>query len=187
MSPEELIAFEKEVADAFEAKKIYGPIHLNSPSQIQHLQPIFKDIQKHDWVLATYRGHYHALMRGVPRERVMADILDGRSMALHYPEYKFMTSAIVGGLLPIAVGLAAAGERVWCFVGDMAASTGGFADALKYAKGWNLPVVFIEEDNSLATNTPTIYTWGYGNKPKKISYVYHRTEAHCGSGVYVQF
>jgi pyruvate dehydrogenase E1 component alpha subunit len=187
MSPQDLIDFEKEVARRFEAKEILGPIHLNSETQIASLMTIFAQIKRTDYVLATYRGHFHALLHGVPRERVMADICAGRSMSLHYPEHRFMTSAIVGGLLPIAVGLAAAGEQVWCFVGDMAASTGGYKDAFRYAQAQDLNVRFIIENNGLATNTPTIDAWGRGCMLASRTYNYKRTEAHCGSGVYVSF
>jgi TPP-dependent pyruvate/acetoin dehydrogenase alpha subunit len=189
MSPQELIDFEKEVARRFEAKEIRGPIHLNSETQISSLMTIFAQIKRTDWVLATYRGHYHALLHGVPRERVMDDICAGRSMSLHYPEHRFMTSAIVGGLLPIACGLAGAGEKVWCFVGDMAYLTGGFHDAQLYASANRLPVKFIVENNGLATNTPTRAAWGSApsDRENEIHYEYRRTEAHCGSGVYVQF
>jgi len=187
MNAAELIAFEREVADRFEAKEIRSPIHLNSPAQIEPLREIFQRIERTDWVLSNFRGHYHALLHGVPRERVMADILAGRSMALHYPEHRFMTSAIVGGMMPIACGLAAAGKQVWCFIGDMCHSTGAFRDAMKYARGHALSVKFIVEDNGLSTNTPTLETWGEDTALRYMHYHYERTEAHCGSGVYVQF
>ena len=102
----------------------------------------------------------HALLHRVPRELVMAEILAGRSMQLHFPEYKFMSSAIVGGMLPLACGLAAGGEKVWCFVGDMCASTGAFHDAYQYVRRQGLPVQFVIEDNGLSTNSPTQKVWG---------------------------
>src|ERR1035437_3876750 len=145
MTKQELIDFEREVADAFEAKKIRGPIHLAGGNEDQLIE-IFKDVKTTDWVLSTWRSHYHALLKGVPRQKVMDEILVGRSMSLHFPEYKFLTSAIVAGICPIACGLAAAGERVWCFVGDMAATTGSFNEASGYAMGHNLNVKFVVED-----------------------------------------
>ena len=117
----------------------------------------------------------------------MADILNGKSMMLHYPEYRFLTSAIVGGILPIACGLASQGEKVWCFVGDMAAANGDFFEAKRYAEGHNLPVTFVVEDNGFATNTPTQETWGTQVHNKVIHYRYNRTQPHCGSGTYVAF
>jgi pyruvate dehydrogenase E1 component alpha subunit len=186
MLPEELIAFEKEVAGAFERKEIHGPIHLAGGNE-QQLIDLFSDIKRTDYVLSTWRSHYHALLHGLPRELVMRDIIAGKSMFLHYPEYRFMTSSIVAGLCSIACGLAAGGERVWCFVGDMAASTGASAEASLYASGHNLPVTFIIENNGLSTNTPTDEVWGIKEINKDISYKYERTQPHCGSGTYVQF
>lgn len=190
MRAAELIAFEREVAAAFDAGQIHGPVHLNSDTQAEPLIEIFKDIKPTDWVLGTWRSHFHALLKGVPRDQVMAEILAGRSMMLHFPEYRFMSSAIMGGMLPIACGLAAGGERVWCFTGDMAATTGVFHDASSYACLQDLPVTFVVEDNGLATNSPTSVCWGeafhgwFENSvavtlsDKIIRYDYKRTTQH---------
>jgi TPP-dependent pyruvate/acetoin dehydrogenase alpha subunit len=196
MTAAELIAFEREVADAFEAGKIRAPVHLAGGNEEQLIE-IFKEIKREDWVFSTWRSHYHALLHGVPRELVMSEILVGRSMMLHFPEYRFFTSAIVGGILPIACGVAAAGAKVWCFVGDMTASIGAFRDATVWAFGHALPITFVVEDNGLSTNTPTSETWGVGwdnhwittkNSPTQIRrYTYQRTYPHVGSGKYVAF
>lgn len=187
MTAQELRDFEREVALAFDAKKIRGPIHLSGGNE-DALIDIFKQIKPIDWVFSTWRSHYHALLHGIPREKVMSVILDGRSMALHFPEHRFFTSAIVGGILPIACGVAAAGERVWCFVGDMTASIGAFHDALKFARGHELPITFVIEDNGLSANTPTAKTWGELRAPAKaIYYSYVLEHPHVGSGHYVAF
>ena len=187
MTPSDLRAFEREVADAFEAKRIRAPIHLSDGNEEQLIE-IFQSIERTDWVFSTWRSHFHALLHGVPRELVMEEILAGRSMMLHFPEYRFFTSAIVGGILPIACGVAAAGDPVWCFVGDMTASIGAFQDALRYARGHDLPIEFVVEDNGLATNTPTEVTWGLGVQAGKVRrYAYKRTYPHVGSGTYVAF
>lgn len=189
MNADELRAFEREVADAFEAKRITAPIHLSDGNEAQLIE-IFRDIQPTDWVFSTWRSHYHALLKGVPRDLVMSEILAGRSMMLHFPAYRFFTSAIVGGILPIACGVASrctAGERVWCFVGDMTASIGTFHDAEQYARGHSLPIRLVVEDNGLSTNTPTQDTWGHGTTPVTQRYAYTRTYPHVGSGVYVAF
>lgn len=193
LSVRELLDFEEEVAAAFDAGEISGPIHLCSPEQAEPLIELFHEVRPEDWVLSTWRSHWHALLKGVPREDVMGEILNGRSMMLHFPKHKFMTSAIMGGLLPIAVGLAAAGEKVWCFVGDMGASTGAFRDAWKYAHGHNLTVTFIVEDNGLSTNSPTAEVWGSPLVPHPPGrnlvrgYQYKRTVSHYGTGKYVPF
>mgnify|MGYP001579724088 FL=1 len=180
MTAAELIAFEREVADRFERGEIHAPIHLSGGNEAQLIE-IFKDVPREAWVLSTWRSHYHALLHGVPPEKVMAEIMAGRSMNLNFPEHRFLTSAIVGGILPIACGLAYAGEQVWCFVGDMTASIGAYWDALKLAHGVN----FVVEDNGLSTNTPTKECWHF--LAKECRYQYKRTFPHVGSGVYVAF
>ena len=188
MTASDLIAFEREVARRFEAKEILAPIHLCSDTQAEPLIEIFRDIKRTDWVLSTWRSHFAALLHGVPRDAVMAQILAGRSMSLHFPEYRFMTSAIMGGMLPIACGLAAAGERVWCFVGDMCASTGAFRDAHRFASRNDLPVHFHIEDNRLSTNTPTADSWGLKHGERRDTrYFYTRTTQHSGTDKYVSF
>ena len=186
MQAADLIAFEREVERRFEAKEIRGPIHLSGGNE-KFLIDIFRDIPSDAWVLSTWRNHYHALLHGIPPERVMAEILAGRSMMMHFPEHRFMTSAIVGGLLPIACGLASGGQKVFCFVGDMCAASGAFRDAMTYARGHNLPVKFIVEDNGLSTNTPTQKVWGEGTDLRYIHYLYTRTVEHCGTRNYVSF
>jgi pyruvate dehydrogenase E1 component alpha subunit len=162
---ERLRAFEEEVRDIYLQGRIRAPVHLSRGNERQLLE-IFQDVRTQDWVFSTYRSHYHALLKGVPREQVMAEILAGHSIHLTFPEHRFFTSAIVGGILPIALGVALGIKRrgrhqkVWCLVGDMAAETGAFQEAVKYAWGFDLPITFVVECNGLSTNTPTHQTWG---------------------------
>ena len=186
----DLIAFEKRVADAFQAQRIKGPIHLSGGNE-QQLIDIFRNVDPQDWVFASYRNHYAALLHGIDEEWLFEEILAGRSMSIHSPEHHFYSSAIVGGCLPIAVGVAAALKRqgsarkVWCFVGDMAATTGAFLEATVYARGQCLPITFIVECNGMSCDTPTILTWGYGEEEDVRTYVYERTYPHSGIGKYV--
>ena len=96
----ELIEFEKEIAELFEAGKIRAPVHLHGGNEEQLIE-IFKQIKPEDWVCSTHRSHYHALLKGIPREYVKRAILAGQSITLNFAEYRFFTSAIVGGILPI--------------------------------------------------------------------------------------
>lgn len=190
MTRDDLIAFEAGVAEAFKAKRISGPIHLSGGNE-DKLIALFKDISHEDWVFSTYRNHYHALLHGIPRDWLMAEIISGRSMNIASPEHRFYTSAIVGGCLPIAVGVAAAIKRgdsprkVWCFVGDMAATTGAFHEATQYANGQKLPIKFIVEHNGMSCDTPTADTWGDGAFQFPEQYDYKRTYPHSGIGRYV--
>jgi len=183
VTADDLRAFEIEVGQAFKERKIRGPIHLSGGNEDQ-LIDVFSRIDRKDWVFSTYRSHYHALLHGIPRDKVMAEIMAGRSMNLCFPEYRFYSSAIVGGMLPIAVGVATMGKRVWCFVGDMAASIGIFHDATQYAGG--LPITFVVEDNGLSCDTPTEKTWS-GTKADIYRYAYRREYPHVGIGEFVQF
>ena len=107
---DDLIAFEKEVARRFENGEIRAPVHLSGGNETQIIS-IFENIKKTDWVFCTYRNHYAALLHGIPADWLMAQILAGKSMILSNVEHRFLTSAIVGGILPIAFGVAAAIQR----------------------------------------------------------------------------
>lgn len=193
ITAEELIAFEHEVAEQFAAAKIHSPVHFSGGNEEQAIW-VFDKIKPGDWVFSTWRSHYHALLCGIPRAVVMKAILDGKSMNLNFPEYRFFSSAIVGGTLPIACGMAAGIKwnggtaRVWCFIGDMCASIGAFRDARRYADGHALPMTFIIEDNGLATNTPTQRVWGESETTcPVIRYNYQRTYPHVGLTKRVEF
>lgn len=187
MQATDLIAFEKRVAEAFANKQCKGPVHLSGGNEEQLIE-IFKGIPKDAWVVSTYRSHYHALLHGINPDWLFNEILEGRSMNIHNPQHRFISSAIVGGCLPIAVGLAAAGAEVHCFLGDMAATTGAFHEASMYAFGHGLPVSFYIEDNGYSTNTPTDECWG--NERRKsyvLRYHYKRQHPHVGVEKWVQF
>ena len=194
MDKAELIGFEDEVAVAFEAKRIRAPVHLAGGNEDELIR-IFHGVQRIDWVFSTYRSHYHALLHGIPRDWLMAEILAGRSMAIMSREYRFFSSAIVGGTLSIAVGVAQAMKRaeweskVWCFVGDMTATTGAFHEANLYARGHDLPIRFVVEDNAMSCDTPTEEAWGYHDAAdRKIThYQYTRNRPHINTGKWVQF
>lgn len=111
---EELIAFEEEVIEKWKAGKIRSPVHLSGSingEQEDALIEIFKEIKPQDWVFTTYRSHYHALLKGMPKEELMRWILENKSIHLMSKKYKIVTSAIVGGTLSQAVGCAMAIKR----------------------------------------------------------------------------
>lgn len=183
---ERLIDFEARVKAAAERGEVKGPVHLSGGNEEQLLE-VFRSVKEGDWCFSTWRNHYHALLHGLPEEYVWSEIIAGRSISLNSPYHRFYTSAIVGGCLPIAVGVAAGIKRqhlerhVWCFVGDMAASIGTFMDAQSYAMGHNLPITFVIEDNGYSTNTPTAETWGEGANWNIVHhYKYTRTGPHVG-------
>lgn len=196
MTPEDLIAFEKDIAAEFEAGNIKAPVHLAGGNEKQ-LIDIFKRVKPDDWVLCQWRSHYHCLLKGVPAAELKAAIINGRSIALCFPEYRVVSSAIVGGIAPIAVGLAwsikrrGGSERVWCFVGDMTGESGIYYEAEKYSRRHDLPVTWVIENNGLSVTTETQKVWGdvwsaADNFAYDI-YSYKLTFPHVGTGRWVQF
>lgn len=199
-----LKAFEAEIADLFNSGTIRAPVHLDGGNEKELLQ-IFEKIGPNDWVLGSWRQHYHALLKGVPEPALMAEILKGRSISLSFPNYRILSSAIVAGICPIAVGLGmgiklmGGKERVWAFVGDMTAETGLFYECAKYAHFQKLPVHWIVEDNgkSVTTNTreacfgikyqPLTYKQKLGRDWNIDGYRYDLQWPHSGAGVRVNF
>ena len=193
-SKNDLIEFEKEIAELYNNAKIKAPIHLSGNNETQLIN-IFKKIKKNDWVVSHWRNHYHALLHGFPKDKLKKMIVAGKSMSINSRRYKFFSSSIVGGGIPIALGLALALKKKksqhkgWLFVGDMTYETGIFHECHKYAKNFNLPLKIVVEDNGFSTNTPTQKAW---NNKKKISkdiiyYSYKRKYPHHGTGSWVLF
>jgi pyruvate dehydrogenase E1 component alpha subunit len=183
----ELISFEKQVAALYRTKSIKGPIHLSGGNEDQLIK-IFQDIPQTDWVFSSWRNHYHALLHGVPADELLHHLKTKYTMNLCWPEYRFYSSAIAGGILPIACGVAAGlrlkekPESVHCFVGDMTAEMGIFTEVAKYVAGHRLSLKLYVEDNSFSTNTPTAETWPYHGDPSIVCYSYTRTWPHMGIG-----
>ncbi len=197
MNKKELENFEKEIAESFNNAKIRAPIHLHGNNEEQLIQ-IFESIKSNDWIFSSWRSHYHCLLKGVPPERLKRDILEGKSITLIYPEYKIYTSAIVGGIIPIALGTAIALKRmgskdkVNLFMGGMTSETGAAHEAHKYATAFELPLRFIIEINHKSVCTDTLKTWNLQNysligKPNVIHYEYDLPWPHAGAGKRVQF
>ena len=193
MNKKQLIEFEEEIKELFLDGKIRAPIHLSVGSE-EPLIKIFKNIKKEDWVFSTHRSHYHALLKGIPPEWIKKEILERRSIHLINKEYNFLTSAIVGGILPIALGTAMGIKRahktnsVYVFVGDMCATLGVFHECTQYASRNDLPIVFVVENNGFCTNMDTETTWGTKhNDAKIIRYDYTRKYPHQGCGKWVVF
>jgi pyruvate dehydrogenase E1 component alpha subunit len=123
-----------------------------------------------DNVVATYREHGHALLRGVPMDAIMAEMYGkqegcshGRGGSMHLFDAKrrfFGGNAIVGGGLPLAVGLALADRMqgqsriTACFFGEGAMAEGAFHEAMNLSALWKLPVLFCCENNLYAMGTP---------------------------------
>lgn len=196
---EKLIDFENSVANVFNEGKIKAPVHLHSGNEEQLLK-IFESVNKNDWVLSSWRSHYHCLLKGVPAEKLFEDILEGRSISLAFSEQRVLCSGIVTGILPISLGIAldikrrGGEENVWCFIGDMTAETGIAHECIKYAQNFDLPVTYVVEDNGKSVCTDTKKTWGlecssFSHGGNKILYYDYDLSKypHAGAGKRVQF
>jgi pyruvate dehydrogenase E1 component alpha subunit len=160
--------FEEKSAELYSAGKIRGFLHLyigeeaNAVGVMQALTP-------DDAIVATYREHGHALVRGLPMTEVMAEMYGkasgssrgrGGSMHIFSAAHRFYGgNAIVGGGLPLAVGLALADKMqgrkrvTCCFFGEGAAAEGEFHESMNLAALWHLPVLFVCENNLYAMGT----------------------------------
>lgn len=199
LTKEDLIAFEEDIANEFNEGKIKAPVHLYSGNEEEMLK-VFSIIQPQDWVLCSWRSHYQCLLKGVPEEEVKNKIMKGKSISLCFPKHRIISSAIVAGTLPIAVGLGLSirrqvkSEWVYCFIGEMTSETGAFEECYKYVRYHDLPVKFIIEDNGKSVCTDTRKTWnrvrltreGFINK-NLYYYRYETKWPHAGAGKRIQF
>lgn len=182
LTPRDLIAFEDEMAQLFLDKRIKAPLHLAGGNEDQLIQIFEQHVKPQDWICCSWRSHYHALLKGVPPEQLKQAILDGKSISLSFPDHRILSSAIVGGTAPIAVGLAMgikkrnddaiaggycgdwlADEKVICFIGDMTAESGIVHESMKYACAHELPLLWVIEDNGKSVCTDTREVWGFDN------------------------
>ena len=198
-SASELISFENSIAELYNQGKIRSPVHLYNGNE-DFLINIFKEISQQDWVFCSWRSHYQCLLKGVEPEILRSAIIEGRSIALCFPEKRIFSSAIVGGQIPIALGVALEIKRsgkldqVYCFMGDMTSETGIAQSAFKYSLNFDLPITFIVEDNNLSVCTDTRKVWGSNklqyeitSNSKIIYYKYSNKYPHAGAGTRVQF
>ena len=160
--------FEEKSAELYTEQKIRGFLHLYIGEEAV-ATGIMDALRPEDGVVATYREHGHAILKGVPVEKVMAELYGkkegcsrgrGGSMHLFDKEKNFYGGyAIVGGGLPLAVGIALADKRMGrdrvtvCFFGDGAVAEGEFHESLNLAQLWQLPVLFVCENNLYGMGT----------------------------------
>jgi pyruvate dehydrogenase E1 component alpha subunit len=160
--------FEERCAELYTEEKIRGFLHLYIGEEAIAVGTM-QCLTPEDAVVATYREHGHALARGIPMTAVMAEMYGkregcsrGRGGSMHIFDAAtrfYGGNAIVGGGLPLAVGLALADQmqgrpRVTaCFFGEGAAAEGEFHESLNLAALWRLPVLFVCENNLYAMGT----------------------------------
>lgn len=164
-TPEELIEFEDNISKIYFENRLPFLFHLSGGNE-RELIDIFENIKEDDYVISNHRSHYHALLHGIPPERLEQMILDGRSMFIYDRKRNFFCSAIIGGTPAIAAGIAWALKRkgskqkVWCFVGDGTEDNGHLFEAVRYVDGWELPCVFVIENNNRSVEATNEERWG---------------------------
>lgn len=159
---------EERCAELYTETKIRGFLHLYNGEEAVAVG-VVQALGPEDAIVATYREHGHALVRGISARSIMAELYGkqegcsrGRGGSMHLFDAKtrfYGGNAIVGGGLPIAVGLALADKMrarpgiSCCFFGDGAVAEGEFHECLNLAAVWKLPVLFVCENNLYAMGT----------------------------------
>jgi pyruvate dehydrogenase E1 component alpha subunit len=160
--------FEERVAEAYAMGKIGGFCHLYIGQEAVGTGTIFS-LREDDYVITSYRDHGQALARGLSARAIMAELFGridgcsrgkGGSMHLFDREKNFLGGhGIVGGHIPVATGVAFAikyrgGDQVCvCFFGEAAVNNGAFHEALNMAALWQLPVIYVIENNRYGMGT----------------------------------
>ncbi len=160
--------FEEACGRMYMQGKIKGFLHLYIGEEAIAVGAI-SQLTNQDYVITHYRDHGHALARGMDPNKIMAELYGkkggssrgkGGSMHLFDKKLNFMGGyAIVGGHLPIAIGLGLALKKqkkdgiVLCFFGDGAVNEGEFHESMNLAALWNLPVLFYLENNQYGMGT----------------------------------
>ncbi|MXP48277.1 pyruvate dehydrogenase (acetyl-transferring) E1 component subunit alpha [Altererythrobacter luteolus] len=160
--------FEEKCAELYTQEKIRGFLHLYIGEEAVAVGTM-QALGPEDAVVATYREHGHALIRGVPAGAILAEMYGkqegcsrGRGGSMHLFDAAarfFGGNAIVGGGLPVAAGLALADKMqgrphvTACYFGEGAAAEGEFHETMNLAALWQLPVLFICENNLYAMGT----------------------------------
>ncbi|VAW97601.1 Acetoin dehydrogenase E1 component alpha-subunit [hydrothermal vent metagenome] len=165
--------FEDRTFEAYMERKVGGFLHLYSGQEAVALgvleQANVGNGESNDYVITGYRDHIHAIKTGAPPREVMAELYGketgsskgrGGSMHIFDPSQNFMGGyALVGQPFPLAAGLAMGAmhkgtdQIAICFLGDGANNQGTFHETMNMAKVWNLPVLFVCENNLYAIGT----------------------------------
>lgn len=176
--------FEERCVELYSHEKIRGFLHLYIGEEAIAVG-IMQALGAEDAVLATYREHGHALARGISANKVMAELYGkaegasrGRGGSMHIFDAKsrfYGGSAIVGANLPLAVGMALSDKMMQrkrvtvCFFGDGAVAEGEFHESINLAALWQLPVLFVCENNLYGMGTALTISHSETNLARKAA------------------
>lgn len=173
--------FEEKSAEMYTKTNIRGFLHLYIGEEAVAVG-VMQALTDDDYVLATYREHGHALARGVDPGAIMAEMYGkqegcsrgrGGSMHLFGGKKLYGGNAIVAGHLSMAVGMALASKKqkknniACCFFGEGAAAEGEFHEAMNLAALWQVPVLFVCENNYYAMGTALRFSHSVQELEKK--------------------
>jgi pyruvate dehydrogenase E1 component alpha subunit len=180
--------FEERSAEQYMLGNIRGFLHLYIGEEAIAVGAI-STLEARDYIVTHYRDHGHALARGMEPEVIMAELFGkatgsskgkGGSMHLFDVSKGFMGGyAIVGGQMPIALGLALASKYrdedkvVMCFLGDGAINEGEFHESMNLAALWQLPIIFFCENNLYGMGASVDQTLVFHNEIYKFANAYH--------------
>lgn len=161
--------FELKAQSLFEQNMLRGSVHLYA-GQEAVAAGVIAHLTDDDYITSTHRGHGHCIGKGATLDRSMAELMGkatgyckGRSGSMHIADFEkgnLGANAIVGGGIPIATGAALASklrgdDRVSVsFFGDGASNEGTFHESLNFASIWDLPVIFVCENNGFGISVP---------------------------------
>jgi pyruvate dehydrogenase E1 component alpha subunit len=183
---------EEKAGQQYTQGKIGGFCHLYIGQEAVAVGAIAA-LQKQDYVISGYREHVHAIMKGTPVNRMMAELVGtsdgissgkGGSMHMFDRENNFLGGhGIVGGHLPIAAGVGysikyrGTDQVMLVFLGDGSVNIGAFHEALNVIELWDLPVVFVVENNQYGMGTPV-------DKASALIDIFQRA---CSYGIYGRY
>lgn len=185
--------FEEKVWEIFGQNLVPGTLHLYL-GQEAVAAGVTAALKETDWIQSTHRGHGHVIAKGADMNAAMAELLGkktgsckGKGGSMHITQFDvgvLGATGVVASGLPIAVGAALSAqmrktdEVVACFFGDGASNNGTFGESLNMAAIWQLPLVWIVENNLYAMGTPITLTCPSQN-------IADRGEAYCTPSVVV--
>jgi pyruvate dehydrogenase E1 component alpha subunit len=174
--------FEEKCAEVYRVGKIGGFCHLYIGQEACAIGAL-NALEPNDMVIASYREHVHAIVKGMPPEEVMAELygkasgsVKGKGGSMHFfdaPLQFYGGHGIVGGQIGVGTGMAYAakykgsGQATLCFFGEAAVNQGIFHESLNMAQLWNLPIVYVCENNQYGMGTSISRAMSLSNVAKK--------------------
>jgi len=191
--------FEDRTFEAYMERKIGGFLHLYSGQEAVATGVLEKAQTGHDYVITGYRDHVHAIKSGAPAREVMAELYGketgssrgrGGSMHIFDPTVNFMGGyALVGQPFPLAAGLALGAKHRGenqisiCFLGDGANNQGTFHETMNMASVWELPVLFVCENNGYAIGTHINRSTAVTDQYKRVAAYNMKASQHDGMDI----